>query len=167
MCPACRKSADQEMEKKEPVIEQFWVCCFLIMPVFLTHMGHLMTKPTKWHVHPAKTDQPGHPPNLIRDLAVCSMDSWGSNVSSCRQQRLWSDCAGAQADLSLRWAHRSFCWVCHEAANICISLLCYHGICNVFLYFSKDDITYGLCKRLQHHQKNWFQGSWHMHFKGC
>ena len=24
-----------------------------------------MTKPTKWHVCPAKTDQPGHPPSLI------------------------------------------------------------------------------------------------------
>ena len=22
--------------------------------------------------------------------------------------------ANAQADLSLRWAHRSFCWFCHE-----------------------------------------------------
>ena len=37
-----------------------------------------MTKPTKWHVHPAKTqsDQPGHPPSLIRVLAVHSMGSF-------------------------------------------------------------------------------------------
>ena len=29
------------------------------------YMSHLMTKPTKWHVRPAKTDQPGHSPSLI------------------------------------------------------------------------------------------------------
>ena len=27
----------------------------------------------------------------------------------------WAD---AQADLSLRWAQRSFCWFCHEVAHI-------------------------------------------------
>ena len=30
----------------------------------------------------------------------------------------WSDWADAQADLSLRWTHRSFCWFCHAAAQI-------------------------------------------------
>ena len=29
----------------------------------------------------------------------------------------WVD---AQADLSLCWAHRSFCWFCHEAAQMCM-----------------------------------------------
>ena len=51
-----------------------------------------------------------HKPSLIRVFAVRTMDSWGPNVSSCGQRRLWSDWADAQADLSLRWAHRSFCW---------------------------------------------------------
>ena len=48
-------------------------------------------------------------------------ESW---LSACRNifvlscplstlQRLWSDWADAQADLSLRWAQRSFCWFCH------------------------------------------------------
>ena len=30
----------------------------------------------------------------------------------------WSDWADAQADLSLRWAHKPFCWFCHEAAQL-------------------------------------------------
>ena len=34
------------------------------------------------------------------------------------QLRLWSDWADAQADLSLRWAPISFCWFCHEAAQL-------------------------------------------------
>ena len=38
------------------------------------------------------------------------------------QWRLWSDWADAQADLSLRWAHIPFCWFCHEAAQLCITL---------------------------------------------
>ena len=29
--------------------------------------------------------------------------------------------ADGQADLSLRWAHRSLCWFCHEAAQLWIS----------------------------------------------
>ena len=33
-------------------------------------------------------------------------------------RRLWSDWADAQADLSLRWWHKSFCWFCHEVAQM-------------------------------------------------
>ena len=58
------------------------------------------------------SDQPGHPPSLIRVFAVRSVGSQGSKVFSCGQRRLWSDWADAQADLSLCWAHRSFCWFC-------------------------------------------------------
>ena len=31
--------------------------------------------------------------------------------------------ADAQADLSLRWAHRSFCWFCHAVAHVIHSSL--------------------------------------------
>ena len=34
------------------------------------------------------SDQPGHPPSLIRVFAVRSIGSWGPNVSSCGQPRL-------------------------------------------------------------------------------
>ena len=34
--------------------------------------------------------------------------------------RLWAD---AQADLSLRWAQRSFCWFCHESPRFALSHL--------------------------------------------
>ena len=63
-------------------------------------------------------DQPGHPPSLIRVFAVCSKASLGPKLSSGGQQRLWSDWADAQADLSLRWAHMPFCWFCHEMAQL-------------------------------------------------
>ena len=34
------------------------------------------------------SDQPGHPPGLIRVFAVRSMGSLGPNISSCGQRRL-------------------------------------------------------------------------------
>ena len=34
-------------------------------------MSHLTIKPTKWPVHPAKTDQPGHLPSLLRASLRC------------------------------------------------------------------------------------------------
>ena len=71
-------------------------------------MSLLVTKPTKWHMRPAKTDQPGCPPSLIRVFTVRSVGSWGPKVSSCRQLKLWSDWADSQADLSLRWAQSHF-----------------------------------------------------------
>ena len=54
------------------------------------------------------SDQPGHPPSLIRVFAVCLMGSQGPKLSSCRQGRLWSDWADVQADLSHRWARTHF-----------------------------------------------------------
>ena len=64
------------------------------------------------------SDQPGHPHSLIRVFAVRFMGSLGPKLSSGAQWRLWSDRADAQADLSLGWADRPFCWFCHEAAEI-------------------------------------------------
>ena len=43
--------------------------------------------------HSEDSDQPGHPPGLIRVFTVRSVGSWGSNVSSSGQRRLWSDWA--------------------------------------------------------------------------
>ena len=34
------------------------------------------------------------------------------------QRSLWSDWTDAQADLSLCWAHVSFCWFCHAEAQM-------------------------------------------------
>ena len=53
------------------------------------------------------SDQPAHSRSLLRILAWHSVDSEESKVSSCGQRRLWSDCADAQSDLSLRWVQMS------------------------------------------------------------
>ena len=55
--------------------------------------------------------------SLIRVFAVRSMGSLRPTVASGGQRSLWSDWADAQADLSLRWTHRSLRWFCHAAAK--------------------------------------------------
>ena len=49
------------------------------------------------------SDQPGHSPSLIRVFAVQVL-----SYPLSAHQRHWSYWADAQADLSLRWAHRHF-----------------------------------------------------------
>ena len=44
-----------------------------------------------------------------------------THVSLCGQRRLWSDWAGYQADLSLRWVHMPFCWFRHVTAHIILT----------------------------------------------
>ena len=71
----------------------------------LIKMSHDMTKPTKWLCAQRRLRSAWHPPSLIIVFAVRLMGSYGPKLSSCRQQRRWSDWADDQADLSLRWAH--------------------------------------------------------------
>ena len=54
------------------------------------------------------SDQPEHPPSLIRVFAVRMKKPWVLSYSLRAQWRLWSDWADAQADLSLRWVHTHF-----------------------------------------------------------
>ena len=66
---------------------------------------------------PSEDSEPGQPPSLIRVFAVRMKKVWVLSYPLSAQRRLWSDWVAAQADLSLRWAHMSFCWFCHEAAH--------------------------------------------------
>ena len=72
------------------------------------YMSRPMTKPTKWHLRPAKTQ-------IIRPVwSESSLSAWrklGSLAISYplnEQRRLWSDWANAQTYLSLGWGHSHF-----------------------------------------------------------
>ena len=54
------------------------------------------------------SDQPGHAPSLIRVFVVRIKKACVLSYPLSAQQRLWSDWADAQADLSLPWAHSHF-----------------------------------------------------------
>ena len=61
------------------------------------NVSHLMIKPTKWPLCPAKTQQESAWASAQSDQSLRSALSWGPNFSSCGQQRLWSDWADAHA----------------------------------------------------------------------
>ena len=67
-----------------------WASCWLH-----PHMSLSMTKTTKWPVRPAKTDQPGHRPSLIRVFAVCMKEHWVLSYPLRSKRRFWSDWAQA------------------------------------------------------------------------
>ena len=54
------------------------------------------------------SDQPGHPPSLIRVFAVRMKKACVLSYLLSTQRRLWSDWVDTQADLRLRWAHSHF-----------------------------------------------------------
>ena len=54
------------------------------------------------------SDQPGHPPSLIRVFAIRMKKASVLSYPLSAQRRLWSDWTDAQTDLSLRWAHSHF-----------------------------------------------------------
>ena len=66
------------------------------------------TNPTKWGAPSEDSDQPGHPPSLIKVFAVRMKKAWVLSYPLSAQRRLWSDCTDAPADPSLRWAHSHF-----------------------------------------------------------
>ena len=70
-----------------------------------------MTKPTKWHVRPAKTQV---------SLGICPV--WSeSSLSAWRKLGSlaihWVHSENSDQTRSLRWVHMPFCWFCHEAAH--------------------------------------------------
>ena len=70
-----------------------------------SNLSRSMTKPTKWHVHPVKIDQPGHSPSLIRVFAVRMKKNWVHSDPLSAQWRHLSDWEDTQADLSLCTSH--------------------------------------------------------------
>ena len=90
------------------------ICLFFFRNYYMSRRA---TKATKWSVRPGKADQPGHLPSLIRVFAIRMKKPWILGYPLSALRILWSDWLYAQADLSLRWAHRSFCLFCHEAVH--------------------------------------------------
>ena len=96
--------------------DEMYVCCICRLEEEAFEPPH--DKTNKMTFVPSEdSDQPGHPPSLIRVFAVRSVGSLEPSFASGGQRWLWSDWADAQVDLSLRWAHRSFCWFCHAVAQ--------------------------------------------------
>ena len=81
-------------------------------------MSLVMTKPTKWSVGPKKTLTSFCIHSVRSESLLCTQ--WVAKVRRLlhADSEAWSDGADAQADLSLRCVHKSFCCVCHAPAQI-------------------------------------------------
>ena len=84
---------------------------------WLHYLSHRMTKPTKWHVRPVKTQISLGIRPVWSVFAVRMKKYWVLSYPLRAQWRLWSDWANAQADLSLHCA-QSFSWFCHEVSHL-------------------------------------------------
>ena len=62
--------------------------------------------------------EPVQPPFKLWNSKWCSVSSLTLIEYSSDQQRFWSDCAYAQADLWLCWSHIPHCWKSHVVAHI-------------------------------------------------
>ena len=66
-------------------------------------------------------DQPVQHPFKLRNSKCFSASSWTFIEYSSDLQRLWSDCAYAQAGLSLCWSHIPQCWKSHVTAQLLLT----------------------------------------------
>ena len=116
-------------------------CMFSCM---ILYKSRLMSKLTKWHVRPAKT-QISLGIRLVWSVFAVRMKKAGVlSYPLSAQRSLWSDWADAQANLSSLGA-QSFCCFCHEVAqvrfyicesfvNMCTCIkLCFSDFTNVSL----------------------------------
>ena len=67
-----------------------------------------MTKPTKWHVHPANTQISLGIHPVWSVFIIHMTKAWVLSYPLSAQRKLWSDWVDAQADLSLRWERSHF-----------------------------------------------------------
>ena len=72
------------------------------------YLNRLMTKPTKWHVRPAKTQISLGIRPVWSESSLCAQCIAKDPSFLHADSEDWSDWADAQADLSLRWGHSHF-----------------------------------------------------------
>ena len=83
----------------------FIIYCIAVYKIKI-HFSHLVTKPTKRFVRLAKTRP------VWSESSLSAWRKLGSLATHWAHSEDWSDWTDVQADLSLRWVQRSFCWFC-------------------------------------------------------
>ena len=75
---------------------EFWMhfpICYNHIVLIWIQLSCDMTKPTMWQCASEDSDQPGHPPSLIRVFTVRMKKPWVLSYPLSAQRRLWSDLA--------------------------------------------------------------------------
>ena len=128
--------------QEQPYLDLHCLSTTVCPHLLCLHLSRIVTKPTKWHVRPAKT---GHPPSLIRVFAVRMKKAWVLSYPLSAQWGLWSDWAEARADLSslaghfVGFAMLRLIWVCCldiGFRNISVVLLGFYCLSFVNAWYS-------------------------------
>ena len=82
-------------------------------------MRQRTAKPTIRRVTRKNADQPVHPTSMATVPLSLSFNRPEAVACTCDQRILWLDYADAQADLSLRWSHKSYCRFYRALVPIC------------------------------------------------
>ena len=83
------------------------------------HMSRLMTKPTKWHVCPAKTQISLGIHPVWSESSLSAWRKLGYPMGAQWRLIRLGGCPGWSESLL---GAESFCWFCHEAAQLCLIL---------------------------------------------
>ena len=97
------------------------------------------------------SDEPVQPPFKLSNSKWCSVNSLTIIEYSSNMQRLWSDCAYAQADLRLCWSHIPHCWKSHALAQIIQSL---HAGKSCMLFLLSADLSFSKSTILKNSFRN-------------
>ena len=112
------------IQKDTTYSKVYWV--FFTCHKMLTTFAYLQNKmtctmwfPTMWHFDMnIDSDEPVQPPFKLRNSKCYSVSSLTVIECSSDWQRLWSDCAYAQAGLSLCWCNIPHHWKSHVRVQI-------------------------------------------------
>ena len=103
-------------------LENVYCIVFVVVVVFKYNMSQRTMKPTIRRATSEDSDQPEHPRSLIRICVdrMCLLQPPGYPKKYKREHLpYWVD---AQADLSLRWSHKSYCWFCRALDHIVMNV---------------------------------------------
>ena len=89
------------------------------------------------------TDERVQPPFKLRNSKWCSVSSLTFIEYSSDEQKFWSDCVYAQADLRYCWSHIPHCWKSHALAHFWVQ--------SVILARKLSSIDVSVMSKSRHH----------------
>ena len=111
------------------------------------------------------SNQPAHPRSLIRAFVVRMKKPCIPGFPKCDQWRFWSDCANAQADLNLRWAHMSE-GTFSDVTTYIIYLFFFFFFFSYYYYLSVSELFYFVCLKCNNCLVNSAQQGY-KHYNDC
>ena len=98
--------------------------------------------PTMWYFNKCRLIRPAQPPFKVRNSKWCWVSSSTIIEYSSDKQRLWSDCAYAQADQSLYLLHIPHCYMTHIKYLLWLAETSLHWLWHI-LMSNSDELRTG------------------------